>query len=85
MVTYDEAKRIANLVKHAIDLEACASVFDAPMLTVEDARESYGEQRLILIRVQKYKFSWSSAPLAPCGRGVGGEGERFCIFECTTV
>jgi len=25
---------------------------------------------MILIRVQKYKFSWSSAPLAPCGRGV---------------
>ena len=39
----------------------------------------------ILIRVQKYKFSWSSAPLAPCGRGAGGEGERFYIFECTTV
>ena len=46
MVTYDETKRQANLARHGIDLADCAGVFDAPMLTVEDAREAYGEQRL---------------------------------------
>jgi uncharacterized DUF497 family protein len=46
MVTYDEAKRQANLAKHGINLNDCGSVFDAPMLTVEDASEAYNEQRL---------------------------------------
>jgi uncharacterized DUF497 family protein len=46
MVTYDEAKRHANLAKHGINLTDCGSVFDAPMLTVEDASEAYNEQRL---------------------------------------
>ena len=46
MVTYDETKRQANLAKHGIDLAKCAVMFGAPMLTAEDARESYGEQRL---------------------------------------
>ena len=46
MVTYDEAKRAANLAKHGIDLATCASLFDAPMLTEEDASRAYGEQRL---------------------------------------
>lgn len=46
MVTYDEAKRQANIAKHGIDLADVESVFDTPLLTDEDARESYGEQRL---------------------------------------
>ncbi len=46
MVTYDEAKRQTNLAKHGIDLGACEGVFDAPMLTEEDLRVPYGEQRL---------------------------------------
>lgn len=46
MVTFDEAKRAANLAKHAIDLAACESVFDFPMVTIEDNREAYREQRL---------------------------------------
>jgi uncharacterized DUF497 family protein len=46
MVTYDETKRQTNLTKHGIDLAECAGVFDAPMLTDEDTREAYGEQRL---------------------------------------
>ncbi len=46
IVTYDEAKRHANLAKHGINLTDCGSVFDAPMLTVEDASEAYNEQRL---------------------------------------
>jgi uncharacterized DUF497 family protein len=46
VVTYDETKRQANLAKHGINLADCAGVFDAPMLTAEDARDAYGEQRL---------------------------------------
>ena len=46
MITYDEPKRQANISKHGIDLAECESVFDAPMLTAEDASEAYGEQRL---------------------------------------
>ncbi len=46
MITWDEAKRRVNLAKHYIDLADCEVIFDAPMLTVEDTREAYGEQRL---------------------------------------
>lgn len=46
MITYDSAKRRVNLRKHGIDLAMCEAVFDAPLLTDEDDREAYGEQRL---------------------------------------
>ncbi len=37
MITWDEAKRRENIRKHKIDF---------PMISVEDARDSYGELRL---------------------------------------
>ncbi len=46
MVTYDKFKRKKNLDRHGIDLSQCDSAFDLPMLTREDTREAYGEQRL---------------------------------------
>ena len=46
MITWDEAKRRQNISKHGIDLAHCEVIFDAPMLTVEDKSESYGEKRL---------------------------------------
>lgn len=46
MITYNDVKRRTNLAKHGIDLADCAEVFDGPMLTDEDARVAYGEQRL---------------------------------------
>jgi uncharacterized DUF497 family protein len=46
-MSYGPAKRRLNLRKHGIDLAECEVVFDAPMLTREDDREAYGEQRLI--------------------------------------
>lgn len=46
MVTYDEPKRQINLSRHGIDLAEVETVFDAPMLTEEDDRAAYGEQRL---------------------------------------
>jgi uncharacterized DUF497 family protein len=46
MITWDEAKREKNLKDHGIDLAEIDGVFDAPMVTVEDKRGTYGEQRL---------------------------------------
>jgi uncharacterized protein len=46
MISWDEAKRRENLRRHRIDLAELEPVFDAPMVTVEDSRESYGELRL---------------------------------------
>ncbi len=46
MITFDSAKRQTNRRKHGIDLAACEAIFDAPMVTEEDDREAYGEQRL---------------------------------------
>ena len=46
MITWDAPKRLENLRKHGIDLALLDDVFDAPLITVEDDREAYGEQRL---------------------------------------
>lgn len=46
-MSYDPAKRRRNLRKHKLDLPGCEAAFDAPMLTREDDREKYGEQRLV--------------------------------------
>lgn len=51
MITWGEPKRITNLAKHGIDLAECESAFDAPMLSVEDTRDAYEEQRL-------HSFRW---------------------------
>jgi hypothetical protein len=49
VVTWDEWKREANLYNHGLDFEGCEAVFDHPVVTVEDAREAYGEQRINLL------------------------------------
>jgi hypothetical protein len=46
MITWDKPKRAENLAKHCIDLSELESAFDFPMVTVEDDRLAYGEQRL---------------------------------------
>jgi hypothetical protein len=46
MIRWDETKRRKNLKDHGIDSAEVACVFDDPMVTVEDEREHYGEQRL---------------------------------------
>ncbi len=46
MIAWDESKRKKNIKAHGIDLAQVDCVFDAPMVTVEDDREHYGEQRL---------------------------------------
>lgn len=44
---WDEAKRLANLRKHGIDFTDALTIFEADVLTVEDDRYSYGEQRFV--------------------------------------
>jgi len=45
MISWDEPKRLSNIEKHGIDLSRLEKVFDYPMITHEDERESYGEVR----------------------------------------
>lgn len=42
---WDEAKNKANLKKHGLSFEDAQLVFSGPILTREDARRDYGEQR----------------------------------------
>lgn len=44
---WDEAKRLLNLDKHGIDFVDVPDMFDGDLVTVEDERYSYGEQRFI--------------------------------------
>ena len=46
MITWDEAKRRENIKKHGLDLADLETVFDQPMISVEDDRQSYGELRV---------------------------------------
>jgi uncharacterized DUF497 family protein len=46
-MSHDATKRRKNLRKHGIDLPECMEAFDGPMLTREDDREDYGEQRFV--------------------------------------
>jgi uncharacterized protein len=44
---WDEAKRLANLDKHGIDFIDIPEIFDGDIVTFEDDRYSYGEQRFV--------------------------------------
>lgn len=49
MLTWDEPKREANLRHHGLDFHGCEEVFDHPVVTREDSREAYAEQRINLL------------------------------------
>jgi len=49
VITWDERKRQANLRHHGLDFEGCDAVFDHPVVTNEDSRIAYGEQRINLL------------------------------------
>lgn len=49
MVTWNEPKRRSNLKEHGLDFVGCERVFDGPVITQEDDRLAYGEQRINLI------------------------------------
>jgi len=46
MVTFDEAKRVANITIHGFDFVGCEVVFAGFTITREDGRDAYGELRL---------------------------------------
>jgi uncharacterized protein len=49
VATWDERKRQANLRNHGLDFDGCEAVFDHPVVTVDDWRRAYGEQRINLL------------------------------------
>jgi len=49
VATWDERKRQANLRNHGLDFDGCEEVFDHPVVTDEDDRMAYGEQRINLL------------------------------------
>ena len=48
---WDEAKRLSNLDKHGIDFLDVEEVFDGDIVTVEDDRYGYNEQRFVTFGV----------------------------------
>ncbi len=48
---WDKAKNAANIAKHGIDFEDAIRIFDGPVLEKADAREDYGEIRIIAFGV----------------------------------
>jgi uncharacterized DUF497 family protein len=46
MLTWDEDKRLTNIADHGVDFVGCDAIFDGPVVSWEDARENYGEQRI---------------------------------------
>jgi uncharacterized DUF497 family protein len=52
--TWHEPKRQQNLRKHGLDFADAHRVFDGPLLTFEDLREGYGEQRMIAVGMLDY-------------------------------
>ena len=51
MLVWDEVKRTRNIQVHGFDFIGCERVFDGFIVTQEDDRSSYGEQRINLIGV----------------------------------
>lgn len=47
MATFDPKKSKLNQDKHGVVLESCKEALDGDMLTLEDVREDYGEQRFV--------------------------------------
>ena len=48
-IEWDEAKRLQNIAKHAIDFRDAVVVFDGPVVAFEDERLDYGETRWIAL------------------------------------
>jgi uncharacterized protein len=50
---WDEDKRLANIKNHGIDFIDVSEVFDEDIVTIEDDRYSYGEQRFVTFGLLK--------------------------------
>lgn len=46
-IEWDERKNILNVAKHGIAFVDAADIFNHPMLTLQDMRVDYGEERWI--------------------------------------
>lgn len=46
---WDEDKRLANVRKHGFDFVDVVAVFDSDIVTIEDDRFDYGEQRFVTL------------------------------------
>jgi hypothetical protein len=44
---WDESKRISNIRKHGIDFIDVPTVFEGSIVTIEDDRFDYGEERFV--------------------------------------
>lgn len=47
MVEWDEAKRLSNIEKHAVDFDAVTACDWSLAYVVEDTRKEYGERRYV--------------------------------------
>ena len=61
-MSHDPAKRRKNLRKHGVDLPTCIDAFDAPMLTREDDREDYGEERFVSLGMAHGRINHLDGP-----------------------
>jgi len=50
---WDEQKRIINIQKHGIDFRDAIDIFAGEIVTMEDTRFDYGEQRLASLGLLK--------------------------------
>ena len=46
---WDEAKRLTNVAKHGFDFVDAVTVFDGDIVTIEDDRFEYDEQRFVTL------------------------------------
>lgn len=53
---WDEQKRIINIQRHGIDFRDAIDVFAGEIVTVEDARFDYGEQRFVSLGLLKERL-----------------------------
>ncbi len=44
---WDETKRLSNIDKHKIDFVNVPMIFEGDIITIEDNRFDYGEQRFV--------------------------------------
>ena len=75
MITFDDTKRQINLDDHGVDIAALETFFGGDLLTREDRRVAYGEQRyqsvgwfggemLFVVRTPRHEREASSRYLA---------------------
>jgi uncharacterized DUF497 family protein len=75
MNTWDERKRRTNLKDHGIDFADLEGFFDGDLLTREDTREAYGEERYQSISV------FNGVPLFVVWTPQDNEGERTHLIS----